>query len=190
MPRLFSGLEIPPDLADDLALLRGGLFGARWIDPDFYHLTLRFAGDVDHARAHDFFDELERVQRPSFTVTLDGLAVFGGDRPRALVATARPSEPLMALQAEHERAARRAGLAPETRKFTPHVTLARLRGIGAETAADFLTMRGRPAPRTFLASHFVLYSARESVGGGPYIVEASFPLATRGNLRDAAVSAQ
>ena len=37
MPRLFTGLEIPPDVADELAFQRGGLFGARWIDPEFYH---------------------------------------------------------------------------------------------------------------------------------------------------------
>ena len=28
-------------------MLRGGLPGARWIDPENYHLTLRFIGDVD-----------------------------------------------------------------------------------------------------------------------------------------------
>ena len=47
MPRLFVGLEIPREVAQALSLLRGGLSGARWIDPENYHLTLRFAGDVD-----------------------------------------------------------------------------------------------------------------------------------------------
>jgi len=47
MPRLFTGVEIPREVADSLALLRGGLPGARWVDPENYHLTLRFIGDVD-----------------------------------------------------------------------------------------------------------------------------------------------
>ncbi|HWZ10595.1 MAG TPA: 2'-5' RNA ligase family protein, partial [Xanthobacteraceae bacterium] len=47
MPRLFTGLEIPPQVAQSLAMMRGGLPGARWIDPENYHLTLRFIGDID-----------------------------------------------------------------------------------------------------------------------------------------------
>ena len=47
MPRLFTGVELPPDIGQALASLRGGLPGARWIDPENYHLTLRFIGDVD-----------------------------------------------------------------------------------------------------------------------------------------------
>ena len=53
MIRLFTGLEIPTDLADSLALLRGGLPGARWIDRENYHLTLRFIGDIDDALARE-----------------------------------------------------------------------------------------------------------------------------------------
>jgi RNA 2',3'-cyclic 3'-phosphodiesterase len=52
MPRLFTGVEIPPDVGQALASLRGGLPGARWIDPENYHLTLRFIGDVDDNTAH------------------------------------------------------------------------------------------------------------------------------------------
>ena len=47
MPRLFTGLEIPSDVGLSLSMLRGGLPGARWIDPENYHVTLRFIGDVD-----------------------------------------------------------------------------------------------------------------------------------------------
>ena len=46
MPRLFTGLEIPPDIATELSMLRGGLSGARWIDVENYHLTLRFIGFI------------------------------------------------------------------------------------------------------------------------------------------------
>ena len=176
MPRLFTGLEIPPDVAEELSFYQGGLFGARWIDEDFYHITLRFIGDVDIGTANLVYDELCRVSRDSFSVTLEGLTPFGGDRPRSLVASVRPSQPLTALQADHERAVRRAGVPPETRKFMPHVTLARLRGVSPEGVADYLTMRGRPEAVTFEASRFILYSSRDSVGGGPYVEEASFPL--------------
>ena len=51
MPRLFTGLEIPAEIGQTLSNLRGGLPGARWIDPENYHVTLRFIGDIDGVAA-------------------------------------------------------------------------------------------------------------------------------------------
>jgi RNA 2',3'-cyclic 3'-phosphodiesterase len=176
MPRLFTGLEIPSDLANDLGMLRGGLSGARWIDTEFYHLTLRFIGDVDHATARDVCGTLEQIRRPAFTVVLDGLDSFGGGKPRAIVAKAKPAAPLVELQAEQERLMQRIGIPPEPRKFTPHVTLARLRDASSAAVAAYLATRGFFS-RRFEATRFVLFSSRASTGGGPYLVEAAYPLA-------------
>lgn len=176
MPRLFTGLEIPSDLASDLAMLRGGLFGARWIDVENYHITLRFIGNIDDATARDVLATLERIRRAPFTVTIEGLASFGRERPRAIIAKAKPAQPLIELQAEQERLMRQIGIPPEPRKFTPHVTLARLRDASAPAVADYLSTRGYFFSRRFEANRFVLFSSRASTGGGPYIVEAVYPL--------------
>ena len=125
MPRLFTALEIPSSVAQSLARLRGGLNGARWIDAEYYHITLRFIGDVDECVAQDVAHALYAIRRPPFTVALDELTSFGGDKPRAIVARARPEPALMELQAEQERLLRRLGAPVEARKYTPHVTLAR-----------------------------------------------------------------
>lgn len=175
MPRLFTGLELPDDLADELALLRGGLPGAKWIEPEDYHLTLRFIGDIGDAMANEVYDRLSSIRRPAFIVTLEGLMTFGSDKPRAIVARARLTPELTELQADHERAMRRLGLPAETRKFVPHVTIARLRNASAALAADWLGSRAL-LPKTFAVTNFVLYSSRASTGGGPYISEASFQL--------------
>ena len=53
MPRLFTGIEIPPEITLALSQFRGGLPGARWVDPENYHLTLRFIGDIDDRMADD-----------------------------------------------------------------------------------------------------------------------------------------
>jgi 2'-5' RNA ligase len=82
----------------------------------------------------------------------------------------------MELQAELERLMQRFGFDPEGRKFTPHVTLARLRDTSSQELAEYLSVRGYFPTRTFMASRFVLFSARASVGGGPYIVEAPYAL--------------
>ena len=71
----------------------------------------------------------------------------------------------------------RFGMPPEQRKFTPHVTLARLRDASSHQVADYLSARGLFRTPPFQVSRFVLFSSRASIGGGPYVVEASYPLA-------------
>jgi 2'-5' RNA ligase len=177
MLRLFTGLEIPTQLAESLSLLRGGLPGARWIDRENYHLTLRFIGDVDDEVAGEVAWLLGQVRRREFEVQLEGLSSFGGRKPRAVVVTAAQTPSVMELQAEHERLMRRVGLEPEGRKYTPHITLARLRDATSRDVAEYLSTRGGFRWPAFKVSRFVLFSSRASVGGGPYIVEAAYPLA-------------
>jgi 2'-5' RNA ligase len=176
MPRLFTGIEIPSGIAEALNMLRGGLPGARWIERENYHITLRFLGDVDDRAANDAASMLADIRKPAFNLHFDGLASFGGRKPRSVYAQVAVEPALNELQDEQERLMRRIGLAPETRKFTPHVTLARLRSTSSLDVADYLSARGffRTAP--FPVTRFVLYSSRASTGGGPYVVEESYAL--------------
>src|ERR1043165_9461687 len=103
MPRLFTGLEIPAELAESLSMLRGGLPGARWIDRENYHITLRFLGDVDEDVADEAAEALSGIRRDAFDIYLDGLAAFGGNKPRAVIAHVAPEPALSELQAEQER---------------------------------------------------------------------------------------
>ena len=176
MPRLFTGIEIPSDIGAELAMLRGGLPNARWIEPEDYHVTLRFVGDVGVAMANEIALELDSVRRRDLTINIEGVGVFGGDKPRAVIARVSATGALCTLQGEHERLMRRIGVSPELRKFTPHVTLARLRGADSRSVAAYIEARGVFRPLAFRAPRFVLYSSRESTGGGPYIVEAEYPL--------------
>ncbi len=177
MPRLFTGVEIPSAIGMALSIMRGGLPGARWIDPENYHLTLRFIGDVDDVTAHEIASMLGRVRRSTFELRMEGLTSFGGRKPRAVVATVAPEPALLEVQAEQERLMQRIGLEPEGRKYTPHVTLARLRDSSNSQVAEYLAARGLFRTPAFQVSRFVLFSSRASVGGGPYVVEASYPLA-------------
>jgi 2'-5' RNA ligase len=176
MPRLFSAIEIPRPIAERLNLLRAGLTGARWIDPENYHLTLRFIGDVDGATAREFTLALSAIQGAAFQLRFNGLGSFGGRKPRAIFARVAPSEALESLQRANERAAREARLPPEGRNFKPHITLARLRGARPDAVAAYLERQGAVAAEPFTVSRFVLYSSRASVGGGPYVVEAAYDL--------------
>lgn len=176
MPRLFTALEVPAEVAARLGALQGGLAGARWIAPADFHVTLRFIGDVDAAAARDIHAALEGIGRPAVPVTLADLAAFGGAKPRAIVAGVRLVPALVDLQDEQERLLRRLGLAPESRKYAPHVTLARLRATASRAVAGYLAINAFLPMPPFVADRFVLMSARDSVGGGPYKVEAAYPL--------------
>ncbi|HEU6441594.1 MAG TPA: RNA 2',3'-cyclic phosphodiesterase [Microvirga sp.] len=177
MPRLFTGIEIPPEIGLALSAYRGGLPGARWIDPENYHLTLRFIGDIDERMADDVCSILgDSRWREPIAVTIDGLDTFGGGKPRAVFARAAGNGELTDLQAEQERMMRQIGLPPETRKFIPHVTLARLKNVSPIDVADYMATRGHFPKLTFSVDRFVLYSSRASVGGGPYVIEAAYPL--------------
>ncbi|MBP0582509.1 RNA 2',3'-cyclic phosphodiesterase [Labrys sp. LIt4] len=179
MPRLFTALEVPPIIGMKLSTLRGGLPGARWIDVENYHITLSFIGDIDDGLARDVAEALDGVRRPIVDIVVDGLDAFGGSRPKSVHARVLPNPALMELQAVQERLLRRLGVPIENRQYTPHITLARLRSEAtARLTADWLALRGG-GRLSFTAERFVLYSSRDSVGGGPYIVEEAYELQRR-----------
>jgi len=175
MPRLFTGIELPEDVVRRLSMLRAGLSGAHWIDPENYHITMRFVGDISDAEANHFADALASVSFDSFDIELSGLGSFGGNKPRTIWAGVKPSPGLQPLQKAHERAARIAGLPPETRNFTPHITLARLRNVSPFAAAEYLARYGGFFSAPFEIGRFVLFSSRPNQGGGPYLVEEGYP---------------
>lgn len=185
MPRLFTGLQIPGDITRDLDMMKGGVFGARWIERDSQHLTLRFIGDIDDALARDLAEALDQVSTPPFELRLKGMGAFGGPKPHALYAGVAGGPELRRLQGSIERVCQQVGLAPEARKFTPHVTLARLKHAEPGNVQRFIADHNLYESRAFEVTEFVLYSARPSRGGGPYAVEELYPLGNGGMAEQA-----
>ena len=142
--RVFSPVsKFPPMSAQSLAMLRGGLPGARWIDPENYHLTLRFIGDVDDDDRARGRLAARPGQARRVRIAARRLSSFGGKQAaRDRRDASRRRAALMEVQAEQERLMQRIGLEPEGRKYTPHVTLARLRDSSSREVADYLSARG------------------------------------------------
>src|SRR5262249_48243085 len=113
MIRLFVALEIPESVRTRMALLQGGVPGARWANDDQMHLTLRFIGEVDENIAHDIDDALAGIRAPAFKLEFAGVGEFGGKNPRALWAGVRANDALMHLQKKVETALQRLGLPAE-----------------------------------------------------------------------------
>ncbi len=176
MIRLFVALEIPREVRARLFLLQGGVPGARWATSEQFHLTLRFVGEVNEAMAADIDDVLSTLRAPGFALELAGVGKFGGKLPRALWAGVRPSSELIHLQKKIETALQRLRLPAEERKFTPHVTLARLRNSPAEKVVDFLSHHSLFASGAFEVNGFALFSSLLGSAGAVYYIERSYPL--------------
>jgi 2'-5' RNA ligase len=176
MPRLFTGIEIPEAIRLRLSLIRSPLTGAKWVDAENMHITLRFAGDIDERAADEFADQLAHIAFHPFTICIRGVGSFGGRDPRVLWAGVEAGPQLDALYRANDRAARSAGLEPEGRDYRPHVTLARMRGAKHRAVARFLEENGDLRTEPFMPTRFVLLSARPGSGGPPYVVEAAYPV--------------
>jgi 2'-5' RNA ligase len=178
MIRLFVAIPLPNTVRSQLSMLQSGLQGARWIKPENIHLTLRFIGEVPNDVAGDIDLALAGIGPPGFTLRLDGVGNFArGKHPHALWVAVAKSEPLMRLQAKIESALVRSGLAAETRKFSPHVTIARLKDIRKGRVEDWAAAHGAFRSESFPVKRFVLFSSFLSSSGAIHTEEASYPLA-------------
>lgn len=173
--RLFVGLGLPDAVARPLELIEAGVPGARWQTREQLHLTLRFIGEADGRDARMIDDALAGISAPGFTLALHGVGAFGGKNPKALWAGVRKSEALDHLARKVDGALRRAGFEPDARKFTPHVTLARLRG-GHGPVLDWLTDHALYSGAEFMVRAFSLYSSLLTTDGSIYRVEQDYPL--------------
>jgi 2'-5' RNA ligase len=177
MPRLFIAVDLPGDAKGRLAELAGGLPGADWIEPERYHLTLRFLGDVESPATDDLRQALSALRARSFYLTLRGLGVFPlrGD-PETLWVGADRNEALRSLRNKVESLLVRNGQAPETRKFHPHVTLARVRGSRPDWVGAYVAGHSLFSAPEIPVQSFSLFSSRLTPDGSVYTLEREYPL--------------
>jgi RNA 2',3'-cyclic 3'-phosphodiesterase len=175
MPRLFTAIDLPPDVKMRLSLLRAPLAGARWIPTDNLHVTLRFFGDMPGHLARDLQAELDDVSSEPFDLVIKGCGAFGGRQPTTLYVNVEPAPELMALARAHDRIARRLGLPDAQYTFHPHITLARLRNVSSMDVAHVLEAHARFTLPALPIDSFQLLSSKPNTGGGPYGLEGNYP---------------
>ena len=133
--RAFIAIELPDEVKGALRGLTQRLrtTGAKasWVRPENMHLTLRFLGEATEETVNRIAERLALAYQDvtPFTVTVTGTGAFPNLRkPRVVWAGVAPLEGgLEAAQAVAEAAAAAVGLPPETKRFRPHLTLARIR---------------------------------------------------------------
>jgi 2'-5' RNA ligase len=134
--RSFIAIELPREVKLTLARLEnrlksGSKAPVKWVDPDIIHLTLKFLGNIDAGIAGRITTALEEACRGMhpFTLGLSGLGVFPNPRRVQVVwiGLSGEVERLGQLQKRIDSSLAPLGFKAETRPFTPHLTLARVR---------------------------------------------------------------
>jgi 2'-5' RNA ligase len=133
MTRAFIALELSNDIKDQLAIaqqtLRGGKTRLTFVDPELIHITVKFLGEVDDKKLREVLDALAKVSFVPYPVTTGIVTVNNKNRPHTVWCTIQDMGESERLFVLIEDALAPLGFARETRRFTPHATIARVKSF-------------------------------------------------------------
>jgi len=130
--RLFTAIDIPDHILGNLDRLIGRLKPAariRWSPVSNMHITTKFIGDWPPERLGELVEALESVPSPgAIDISIQQLGWFPNERsPRVFWAGIEAGPSLAELAAATEEATFRLGVEKEHRRYSPHLTLARIK---------------------------------------------------------------
>ena len=177
--RLFIAMDIGDAvrglLTPEIKHLKKSFPKIKWVSPENIHLTLAFLGDVPGERVEGIsrvLDALGELFTP-FSMNVTGLGTFGPPRsPRVIRAgIGAGTREAIALQAMLADELRALDFTPETRPFSPHLTIGRVKssrdaeGLSGKLAASSGTYYG-----TIRADHLRLMRSELRPQGPIYTV--------------------
>lgn len=176
--RLFTAIDIPDPLRESLSALQDpDVLSARWTDPDQFHITLRFIGEVEQARAARFEQTLADVDAGPVQCDPYGLDALPSRRsPRVLVLGLDRTDSMVHLYNAVSEVLEGEGLDPENRTYKPHITLGRLDDANPAAVHDFLRSHEDRSFSSFEATRFVLYESTLTPEGAIHEPHAIYPL--------------
>ena len=176
MLRLFVALSLPDTIKTQVFPMKSGLPGARWIEQENLHLTIRFIGNVEETFVEDIHYALSRVRFESFHICLKGVNIFRSrDRVRSVWVGINPTEQLKALQKQIETILIGGGVTAEKRKFTPHVTLARLNQTPITKVVPYLETNAGFKTPPFEVFQVLLFQSHLRSQKADYEIIAAYP---------------
>ena len=177
MPRLFIALDLPDAIRDGLYGLGGSIPGSRAVPHCQLHVTLKFMGDIEASLVSLITETLSEVRQPAFTMMIKGVGHFPPrGKPTVLWAGVGNCEELPLLHKRIENILYHRGIARETRKFFPHVTLARLHNSPPSRIGPFLAGNSLLASPEFTATAFTLYASSLTPKGAIHTCIQTFHL--------------
>jgi len=177
MLRLFIAIDIPEDIRILMCGMGATIPGARGVPSEQLHLTLKFLGDTDGGLVPDIREALADIEATPFAIRLKGVGHFPPrGTPRVLWAGIEPVMEVVALRNRVEKALAEIGIERDHRKFSAHVTLARLKNSPLNRVSQFLAGNSLFETPPFTVREFLLYSSSLSAKGAVHTVLASYPL--------------
>lgn len=181
MRRFFTALPIADDVADALKLMQGGIEGARWTAWADFHVTLTFIGEADDDTLEQIDEALRDVRATAFDFSLSGTGSFAqGKWPNVLWMGVDAPPALADLKQQIDNKFRAAALPYEARKYTPHVTMARMSHIETDEVAGFMQAHNLYRSPAMRADYFTLYESLhgQTIGKSEqrYVPVADYPL--------------
>lgn len=177
MIRLFIAIDIPETIRKEVAGLGRSIPNARPVPEDQLHLTLKFIGEVEGSRILDISDALREIIFPQFTLCLQGVGTFPPrGTPRILWAGVQHTNQTIALRNAIERTLAAINIPRERKKYTPHLTLARLRNCPIQHLQQMLAGNAFLQSSEFTVESFHLFSSHLTKKGALHNIEESYPL--------------
>ncbi len=177
LQRLFVAVELPDAVRSALVEQQQGVPGMRWTPSGNMHLTLRFIGEVPLAQAEAIKAALRSVKTASFPLKVRGLGFFDRKPQAVLWAGVEPSAWLGELQKQVDRALEcHAGLKVATGRFSPHITLGRMKQADKKALRAFTDGEKMTFSAEFPVQSFTLFSSVLAPGGAVHMVEERYPL--------------
>ena len=131
MVRAFVALELSPEIREQLTVAQEILRECRarltFVEPALIHITTKFLGEVTEQKIPAVMDALRRVQVAPFVVTVRKITVNNPSRPHTVWCTIDDGGRSGQVFHQVEEALVPLGFARETRRFTPHATVARVK---------------------------------------------------------------
>jgi 2'-5' RNA ligase len=162
-----------------------GFRGISWVKPESIHLTLKFLGEIDDAKAGEISAGLKKASEGigPFTLELEGVGCFPNTRnPRVLWAGIKESAPLLKLQKSVEERLSAIGFEAEDRPFTPHLTLCRIKSAQDGRVLGRLVSEAKPQAKAgFTVSSFAFMKSVLKPSGAEYTPIQEFALTAQNN---------
>jgi len=176
--RAFLAIPCPDAWRTELTIAQSSLKFGRLVDPEDFHVTLVFLGDCSDLDLDELHALMEGFRAAPFDMRLGEAGHFGKGAPRAIHFAVAPDPPLLVLQSRLEHVARTAGIEVPSRRYVPHVTLARLKGHEADAGplALWLSQRRPHAVPPARVESVTLYASHLRSDGADYDDLAAYPL--------------
>ena len=177
MKRLFIALSFPSDIVVKLTELQSGLRGARWVPPQYLHLTLSYIGEASNTLLEDLADVLSGLAVRAFCMQLRGINHFASkDRSKSIWVGLAEEPSLFSLQSKIKNSLQIYRISIDKRQFSPHVTLARLKNVRPEDTAGFIAFNNLFKTRSFRVESFTLFESILTKEGSIYLPLEKFRL--------------